>query len=181
MSTIAKTGSTAPACADASSASGKAMPSKAANANFTCRLLIVMDVSVYNLIEHLKEALEAPSIGDVVRQAVRLYALKYAKDGHVEDRICVTDEPKSATLKKLNVRIPTRTKQRLDMLNGITGKTYTAIILDGLGILADTADEQEAILRNLEKGDLTCKFPIVHDGSNDTGVEPSIGTRHKAC
>ena len=112
-----------------------------------------MDNSVYELIEQLKEVLEAPSIGEVVRQAVRAYAIKLALCGSVDNHVYITDDPKSAMLKKLNVRIPNRTKKRLEVLKDLTGETYTDIILSGIGLLDGAAKESERLLMSLENGE----------------------------
>lgn len=122
------------------------------NAIFADRLLIIMDVLIYGLIEQLKDVLEAPSIGEVVRQAVRAYAIELASKGSVDEDVGFREESYTGQLKKLNVRIPTRTRERLEFLKDQTGETYTSIIFAGLGILARSADEQEGILRDLEKG-----------------------------
>lgn len=122
---------------------------QAKSANFTDRLLIVMDTLIYALIEVLKDKLEAPSIGDVVRQAVRAYAIKLASTGSVDEDVGFQEESYTGNLKKLNIRIPSRTKERLEFLKGKTGASYTAIIFAGLGILAHSTDEQETVLRTL--------------------------------
>lgn len=127
---------------------------KKTEAGFAFRLLLVVDNSVYDLIERLKIVLEAPSIGDVIRQAVRCYALRLSANGGQIDDCLYTDTVRNpATDKKLNVRIPTRTKIRLDALKDATGETYTAIIMAGLAILEDKAIEEEGILLSLENGD----------------------------
>jgi len=119
------------------------------SANFTDRLLIVMDNLIYALIEELKDKLEAPSIGDVVRQAVRAYAIELAGEGSVTEDVGFSEESYTGSLKKLNIRIPSRTKERLEFLKGETGTSYTAIIFGGLGILARSTDEQESVLQTL--------------------------------
>ncbi|MEP2705018.1 MAG: hypothetical protein ABJQ71_13625 [Roseibium sp.] len=147
--------------ADTSAAKRRPKPSRGSenaqadhNANFAYRLFLVVDLAVYDLIVWLKDVLEAPSFGDVVRQAVRAYAIELAKTGRITDAVCElpVDSDPSGKLKKLNIRIPSRTKARLDMLKARTGATFTDIIVCGLGILARTAEEQEAILTNLDEG-----------------------------
>ena len=53
-------------------------------ANFTFRLFLIVDAHVYETMEWLRGSLEAPSLGDVVRQAVRAYALNRAEVRSVE-------------------------------------------------------------------------------------------------
>ena len=123
--------------------------SQTKSANFADRLLIVMDTLIYELIVVLKEKLEAPSIGEVVRQAVRAYAIELASNGSVDDADNFRAESYTGDLKKLNIRVPSSTKERLEFLKDLTGATYTAIIFAGLGILARSTDEQESVLRTL--------------------------------
>ena len=128
-----------------------AAKSQSKSTNFAARLLIVMDVLIYSLIEQLKEVLEAPSIGEVVRQAVRAYAIELASKGDVVSDLGFAEESYTGQLKHLNVRIPSSTRERLEFLKAKTERSYTDIIVAGLGILARSADEQENVLRKLEK------------------------------
>lgn len=132
------------------------------NTNFSYRLFLIVDLAVYNWIVTLKDVLESPSFGDVVRQAVRAYAIALAETDKVEniDELPVETNP-NGKLKKLNIRIPNRTKQRLDVLKEITNSTYTDIVVLGLGILARTAKEQEEILASLENGENTHEISYI--------------------
>ena len=128
------------------------------DANFSYRLYLIVDVAVYEMIVWLKTTLESPSLGDVIRQAVRAYALAFAKDGRVEtvdigrtlegDQLSDTD----GIAKKLNIRIPVQTKDRLDLLTGKTGDNYTKVVTAGLALLYRSAQAQEVLLSGIEKG-----------------------------
>ena len=124
-------------------------------ANFSYRLFLIVDIATFMMIEWLRKSLEAPSYGDVVRQAVRAFAIRFVENEMDARSWCDAsdDDPDSdQKLKRMNIRIPIRTKERLDLLKEHSGMSYTDIIVCGLGLLLSRAKEEEALLRSLEKG-----------------------------
>lgn len=134
--------------------SGSTRTGKTSPANFSFRLFLIVDVKTFALIEWLRESLEAPSYGDVVRQAVRAFAIILAERDAEVWTGCVFpgDSPASdEKLKRLNVRVPNRTKERLDLLKEKTGRSYTDIIICGLIHLSARARDEESLLDTLER------------------------------
>lgn len=121
-------------------------------ANFSYRLFLIVDVAAFAMIEWLRESLEAHSYGDVVRQAVRAFALRFAEsETEVISELTNADDVLDSTqkLKRLNIRIPLQTKERLDLLKDRSGLSYTDIIMVGLEILSNQAKNDEAILAKI--------------------------------
>lgn len=121
-------------------------------ANFSYRLFLIVDLPTFAMIEWLRESLEAHSYGDVVRQAVRAFALRFAENETVAMSDCgpSDDSPSSdQKLKRLNIRVPGQTKDRLDFLKDRTDMSYTDIIVCGLQLLAVRAEDEEALLTTL--------------------------------
>ena len=124
-----------------------------ARANFSYRLFLIVDLATFAMIGWLRESLEAHSYGDVVRQAVRAFALRFVENKSEAISECAQADgsPNSdEKLKRLNIRVPTQTKERLDVLKERSGMTYTDIIVCGLKLLAERAKNEEALLSTLE-------------------------------
>lgn len=133
--------------------SGGAGGNDTSRANFSYRLFLVVDLATFAMIEWLRESLEAHSYGDVVRQAVRAFAIRFVNDGTAAASDCVRSDDSPAgdqKLKRLNIRVPGQTKERLDLLKDRTGMSYTDIIVCGLQLLAARAKDEEAQLAKLE-------------------------------
>lgn len=120
----------------------------ATHGKFTVRLFLIVDQSTFELIDWLRESLEAHSYGDVVRQAVRAISIDLAL--HSTDAL---DEYYSASPikidgpgKRMNIRVPLRTKERLDMLKEMYDASFTSIISHGLDILAKRAKAEQELL-----------------------------------
>ena len=106
------------------------------------------------MIEQLQESLEAPSLGDVVRQAVRAFGIEYAQFNESVWAGCelASKRPSDEEMvKRLNVRVPIRTKERLDLLKFVSGRSFTDIIVCGLQLLISRAVKEEALLAELHQ------------------------------
>lgn len=126
-------------------------------ANFSYRLFLIVNLPTFTMIDGLRNCLEAPSYGDVIRQAVRTFAIHLINnemDAGPWNNVNDGDPCGEPKLKRMNIRIPIRTKERLDLLKERTGMTYTDIIVCGLSLLIDRARDEEELLNALEKGSM---------------------------
>ena len=127
--------------------------SNTSRSNFSYRLFIIVDNPTFTMIEWLRESLEAPSYGDIVRQAVRALSI-YLIENEGKSMPDCDQESKDPSgdegLKRLNIRIPIQTKERLDILKERSGLTYTDIIIQGLRLLCARAKHEELLLESLD-------------------------------
>jgi hypothetical protein len=116
------------------------------------QLQISMDTKSYALLVWLKGALEATSLGEVIRRALQVYQLIAPADEEPEsDALGDFDAFSGALeppLRSVHVRLPPRTMDRLERERSTGDHTYAHVVQQALRVLAQLVRERDALVAN---------------------------------
>jgi hypothetical protein len=117
---------------------------------YEAQLHLEMDAESYAGLRWIQGALEAVSIGEVIRRAIQAFEFSRSTDsGHAPKASLSVIGPRA---RRLHVRVPLRTKERLDRIKEETGNTYSDVINQSLHVLAHFVREREAIIKGESNG-----------------------------
>lgn len=121
---------------------------------------LLMDQHSYDIVENLKEILDAPSSSEVVRRALQAYRF-FEPDYQPQMYICSELKIGNTVQKSLHIRLPKQTKILLDQHKTENGGTYSDIISKALSVFAELVyqREEDLKLRDKSAGSLDA-FPI---------------------
>src|SRR3712207_2280522 len=106
-----------------------------------------MDAESFAKLRWLQGALEAVSFSEVIRRALQAYEQIEPADLNEECNVIGSSTSTfSNDLRYIHVRIPSRTKERLDRQKADRGGTYSDIINHSLEVLAQLVRNRQAVL-----------------------------------
>jgi len=122
-----------------------------------------MDKESFLRLRGLKAQLEASTEAEVVRRALKAYEIFEPSDD-LSDHPVGPSPDELATANKvehLYVRIPQRTKDRLDFEQEVSGRTYSEQVRQALRVLTQLINEADALRKKL------AKQPVSHEKGED--------------
>ncbi|MGH1406664.1 MAG: hypothetical protein ACRBBJ_08930 [Rhodomicrobiaceae bacterium] len=120
------------------------------------KLHLEMDLDSYTRLVHLKGALQADSLGEVVRRALQIYEIIKPDDEknnvNSSGLNAATPQTQSAKLKSVYIPMNSWMKEQLDREKLASKKPYREIIRQALRVLMQVLREREKLVSCVKKG-----------------------------
>ncbi len=109
------------------------------------KLHIVLDKESFMIIRGLKAQLEASTEAEVIRRALKAYEIFEPDEDDIIDNSVGPNHRPVGGVEHLYVRIPLRMKERLDVEQKTSGKTYAEQVRQALRVLTQLLREVQKI------------------------------------
>lgn len=117
------------------------------------QLQIEMDLESHLILKTVMALLEVPTYGELIRRSLQAYEFFDPQLPPTEAKEAPEAKNPNRTVKRIHVRLPLKTKERLDRIKDHTNSTYTETVNKAVLILAQLARKKEELMQGDDEND----------------------------